>query len=589
MRRSLTQLIIDDLAGLAQLETDIIASEEAIRFLIAMFKDKKALKNIEFVHKDQFFSYLQKRVMEDSSFLTKAGHYQFFIEVGARSKAKQRDPATIHYCALDLFIRPGLPPLAFVADHYRLSSGYYMEFQTISEKLGIQFVVAGDEYYQTDSVHCPVFTLMHLLLTAKDEKLLTLLEKKVGHRKTVDVVNLPWDNLPPEYVMYPQSLTTILNFVDRIKGREGLEKHMPSPILSSFGYEEKVTGFLFPVKSNKAELNNKIRSKGIKYLAAEYAGLAVLELEQTPALYTDKMLVALCYKERYPAVYKILCKALAIEEAVPFTDKYGPQAHPIFELAFAHATVLEICLKNSEFKRIFTNESILLLMQKGFLDPFNLFKKLTTIASSIELNQQTINQLANNLQACSILAEVVGSQRTVDKELLLGLMFSSKTKSFFQNGLLVDLFKKGEISLAMIDKILPYKINKKEFSALNDNEKMEYLTKLFSLEEAPGNLLEDANFAVSTPIPVKNALVSNGLKTALDIFDMPHDESAPEVEELFLIPESSAVTVVTTEATQKPGINVGLLVQSMTKGGILNTVKPSEQPKNSAEEVKVTL
>ncbi|WP_176713851.1 hypothetical protein [Legionella jamestowniensis] len=52
MRRSLTQLITDDLAELARMETNYIASEESIRFLMEMYKNNGALKNVVFMHKD---------------------------------------------------------------------------------------------------------------------------------------------------------------------------------------------------------------------------------------------------------------------------------------------------------------------------------------------------------------------------------------------------------------------------------------------------------------------------------------------------------------------------------------------------------
>lgn len=593
MRRSLTQLITDDLAELARMETNYIASEESIRFLMEMYKNNGALKNVVFMHKDKLLSYLENRSSEDKSFLTKAGHYQFFIEVGVRSKAKQREPATIHYCALDLFIRPGLPPLAFVADHFRLSDGYYEEFKRISKQMSIQFIVAGkNEFYQTDSVHCPVFTLMHLLLTAKDENLLSLLENQVPAQKTLEVVDLTWDNLPPEYVLYPQSLTTIFNYVHKIKAREGSASDMPSSLLSSTGYEKRVSPFLFPIHSHDNKLNNKMRSKGVKYLAAEFAGKAVLELERSPVSYTDAMLIDLCYKEQYPLVHSVLKMALALEAEYPYKDKYGIQSHPMFELAFYHAGVLESCLSKPNFYKIFTDKALLTLMQKGFLDPHQLFQKLTTVTSSIEIEQQPVNQLVGNLPACESLVEVLGSETTVDNELLVKLLFSSKMKSFFQNQTLADLFKNQKISLSMIDQILVYKINKTQFEKLeSDEEKMDYLTKLFSLKKMPAEVdatptVNDvgANSVKNSSVNSMNSVVANTVYySGANLRSIPgmqidKDEVvAPKEDELFSVPEIGTVTVISANTSQKPGINVGLLAQSMAKGGILKT---ATQPEN---------
>ncbi|RMX19124.1 hypothetical protein EAS68_06720 [Legionella jordanis] len=307
-RRFISELIAADLNELAYSGSDYIASEESIRFLVDFYNGRGLLTNAIVIHKDQLLAYLHEKISNDPGFLKTEAHYQFFIEVGARSKAQQRTPAAIHYCALDLFISPDSPPFAFVADHYQKFSGYYAEFAQISEKLGIQFLVVGSkDYFQADSVHCPIFTLRHLLLTAHDGHIHNFLKSLVNLQTFPSVVQFDWNSMPPNYVLNSQSFTMLTKYTQSVKDQEGGSLDTPASLLVQHHFDEQISSTLF----NDARVN-KVRNKSIRYLAAEYAGEAVVALEAQEGYQLESKLIDLCY-QTYPLLHSVLRKAFEIQ------------------------------------------------------------------------------------------------------------------------------------------------------------------------------------------------------------------------------------------------------------------------------------
>lgn len=587
MRRSLSQLICDDLAELANLESDYIASEEAIRVMAALYNHRERL-NIRLIHKSNFLAFLKEK-MADSEFIEQPGHYQFLIEVGERSKLKQRTPDTIHYCAVDLFIRPGKAPLAFVADHYRRHGGYYSEFGVIAEKLGIRFAVVGGGVYQADSVHCPIFSIQHLLLTAADPTLLSMLENLINV-STDAVTYLNWEQLTPMYMVYSQSVSTLFNYVDKVKQREGTPKEVDSTLLTTSRFSEYLRGTLSPMV--KGTDKGKLRNKAIKYLTASHAGVAVTALEDTFTGPDTAALIDICYAERYPLVQQLLVTALKVEKAYPFETVNGlDTSHPLFELAFYHAHIMENLLKNKEVNRIFNNQALLVLMQKGLIDPVALFAALTIEAHGLELNKAACRTVESNL---TLLQAIVDNNLDESFEItspsLIKLLTAGKTKSFFQNQILSSLFEKGVIALDLLGAIFPYQIDKVVFTAVEgDGAKIEYLRKKFM----PIAVVEEGNKAsTKEPDVFEGGIVFHlgndeedavtmgvdelsevtvGMYEVLAVNDDPLTVSdSVEVSEefgeddLFAVPEVEGI-VLDPALSTKPKVNVGLLVQSMSK------------------------
>lgn len=544
MRRSLSELICDDLAELANHESDYIASEEAILFMKALYNKNKEL-NIHLIHKEQFSNFLKSNAL-----MTTPGHYQFIIEVGERSKLKQRSPEAIHYCAVDLFIRSGKTPLALVSDHYRGHGGYYSEFEGIAKTFGVQFVVVGGATYQADSVHCPIFSLQHLLLTAEDENILPLLEEKTNNL-TAEVTYLKWAELSPMYMVYSQSVNTLFNYISAVKQKESTAAELDSSLLAGSQFAQHLQATLYPMPEKGAN-QGKIRNKAIKYLAAHHAGIAVQELE-SESIFDEEALINICYKERYPLVHELLSTALQIEKDYPFATEFGiSNSHPLFELAFYQAHIMEGLLKNTDFKTIFTDKNLLILMQKGLLNPTDLFSALTEQGHHLGVNKSACRNVASNLIfLATIVKHELDDKLDISSDRLIKLLTAGKTKSFFQNKALNVLFEKGLISLELLQLISPNQVDVSFLATLElDEDKCEHLRKQF--------------------IPMVEVSNSGETEYALGLFGFTEElenevaDDADIPDDLFAVPDVQQVTIAPSLAT-KPQVHVGLLVQSMSK------------------------
>lgn len=513
MRRFLSDLICDDLAELANYGSDVVASEEAIRCMVALYKNQKNLHNVYIVNKDGFYSFL-KNQLDIESLKKSLGHYQFLIEVGSRSKAYQRVPETIHYCSVDMYFVPGEQPIAFVADHYRGHDGYYTEFSKIAGEFRIHFAVPGKQIFQADSVHCPIFSINNLLLTAHDKALPELLRNIVDNAPVTHTL-FSWNELPPSYVYPSQSVSMLFNYIEHVKSKEKLPAEKASPTLENSPFAKFLPANLYA----ELTLGAKIRNKSVKTLAAKMAGDVVMALEKTD-MFDEDTLIDLCYQEKYPEVYFILKKALEISKKFPLIEKGMVQAHPLFELAFSFAVPLEICFANQNFKDIFADETILELMQKGLLDPHQIFNAMVLIPKEITVNKTICNTVRANLSGIKIIASCLDAHPEINLQNINALLQSKSCTIFFKNTILSELFVKGFLKVNHIDQIPAYKIDQKSFAVLpSDFEKLEYLNEKFNLNLDLNSVWESFVFTVpvintaskEASIPVEKPMINTAL------------------------------------------------------------------------------
>lgn len=523
MGRSLSNLICTDMAELAHYDSETVASEEAIRCIMALYaRQGKLLHNIHIVHQSELHTFLQNTLNIDAAKSTR-GHHQFLIEVGSRSKKRQSDPEAIHYCSLDLYFEPGKKPLAFVANHYNGYDGYYTEFRKIADELGVHFAIPGGAVFQADSVHCPIFSINNLLLTAKDDALPDLLDNIVGDTTHKTHTLFSWHELPPNYLSTSQSVSMLFKYVDHLKSKTTLPEEHSLPILEDSHFTSFLPASLYP----DFALGNKVRNKAIKTLAAQMAGDLVVALEHNDE-FDERVLIDLCYQQSYPAVHSILRKALEISKRFPVTDDKGQlQSHPLFELAFSFAVPMEFCFANKNFKDTFEDDTVLELIQKGLLNARDLFEAMVSRPREIDVNKTVCNAVKANLHAIKIVVSCLGTHPEANAQNIGALLISKNGSTFFKNPILIALFKKGLLDIEHIDKILAYKIAPSVFAALgSDAEKLKYLNKTFSL----GIDLDSSDE---------------------DIFSIPMVLSRADAE--------AAIP------TQKPVIDVSLLAQSMSK------------------------
>lgn len=171
------ELIIDDLQRFAN-DPTLVASEEAMRFMMHHYHKEGMLSNPKIVPFDDLPNQL-RHIHADRG----PSHSQFFIEFNTRSLSSRAVPfnhntitgesISVHYGAMDVFCDENGTISAFIADHYFGTRYRYHGDHGFLQKFNfpIYFIVAGGSYYQTDSTHCPIFTLQHLLLTAHDTAL----------------------------------------------------------------------------------------------------------------------------------------------------------------------------------------------------------------------------------------------------------------------------------------------------------------------------------------------------------------------------------------------------------------------------------
>lgn len=519
MSRSLSDLLCDDFAELANHGSEYVASEESIRVLLDIYQSQ--LSNISFVHIEKLQTLLAEQRKKPCYHSTSA-HYQYFVEFESRSLIEQRKWRAVHYCALDLFVRPGLPSIAFVADHFKGFKVEYVKFKSISELFNIQFVIAGGKQtYQADNVHCPIFTLKHLLLTAEDPELPLLLSSVVGEKPGLYQLN--WNQLSPNYLIGPQSFSMITDYVDsrvndkvrkelaflQLFGPKGINlicdyvgsnvRYQGDSELERLKFDKNLSPYLKPVHEHLSADPNylKLRNKFIKYCAADFSGRAVMELEKQGTRYTEAALIKICYKrDRFRLVRRFLDKAYEQQLLHKVFYKKN-RIHPFFEFAFYHANALEKCLENEEIQRVLTHPIIAGLVFWGLVDPNELLEKVTIKKDEFEANVEVCNhvnpklntilginnQLSEKFENKEIIYKLLIDNH-ISKTAVLELLTSPKTNSFCRNNALIKLFLMGHVDINWAKEIFFTSMREsKNFESLSVDKQREYLKTNFKLKE----------------------------------------------------------------------------------------------------------
>jgi len=485
MKKSLSELIKQDLELLSDVMSEAVVSEESIRLMLDVYNKDGLLHHARLIHRDQLFDYLVT-----SGLLETPGHYQFMIEIGARSKSRQYNPDTIHYCALDLYITSDHPPIILVADHYRGFAGYYDEFDRISLTLGISFLVTGMRasqdklLYQADNTHCAIFSLYHLLLTAADDGLQAFLMSEADGEK--EKIDLSWSKFPIAYVLNAQSVTTLSQYASDIRESEGLPAYMKSDILQELDFESKIMSSLYPLQVGP---EIKMRNLAILKACVAYSERTISQLP----IYSEEELIDLCYREQYPNLSSLLMMGLGISSSYDMP-------HPLFELSFYHAGILESFLKDTLFSSIFRNQHLLTLMQMSLLDPMALFLEMTHCPKDRELIPSVCKTIAKNIGVLQTIYRIAITTTLLDESKILALLRSLKTSAFFEDKILVDLFRKGLIPFDQINKIIKFHLVKTPFYKYDtDAERIACLNATFSLS-IPIPSTEPAEFALSLEV-----------------------------------------------------------------------------------------
>ena len=109
-------------------------------------------------------------------------------------------------------------------------------------------------------------------------------------------------------------------------------------------------------------MDQKLRNKAVKLVAAELSGDAALALD-TFDKFSESELITLCYQSQYPLLHLVLQQALGIAEAIALKEQTKSKPHPIMKLAFEHANVLELCFKNEKMITLFTSPNAICIQK----------------------------------------------------------------------------------------------------------------------------------------------------------------------------------------------------------------------------------
>lgn len=446
-----------------------VASEESIRFLVDYFKKGRRLQNIEIIHADEVVQYLQ-RLYSSNEY----GHYQLIVEFGKRDPLVQAQPNTIHYSAIDVYY-DNAQIIAFVADHYH--GREYHSYREVYEnlQLPIRFIVAGGNTYQSDSQHCPIFTLQHLLMTAFDENLKEQL-LSLADKSSDKYIQLPWFELSPLYNLYMQSFSGLINYVDYRKNKQTSALQDDCEELKAVNFDTRLSTHL------ECNGDKKIQNRGIEKLTAQFRDL----VNQALNSYTDAELINIFYAGRYPLVFNMLKRALELElrsNEIYLIAEFIFSNQPFFDILQSNNMNITTLKKKTTpelFVLIFHNRTVLKLIGTKELCPYWLFQSLTiSDGKKIKLNVSEIKLAYNNL---GLLEERVDRSDELSQYAFSPqqLLFLKNTRSY-ASPVVKELYFLGHIDCDFVQSIPYNKLPDESFISKTADEWKEVLNEIVAI------------------------------------------------------------------------------------------------------------
>lgn len=440
-----------------------VASEESIRFLLDYFKRNGQLENTCLIHNDDVVQYLR-----DLYSSTNYGHYQLMVESGIRNQLVQAEPDCIHYNAIDIYYDT-THFIVFIVDHAH-GIEYHSYHQAYEDlELPIQYIVAGGHLYQADRKHCPIFTLQHLLLTAMDEDLkeqLFHLADEIPEK----FIPLPWFELPPHYLLYMQSYSGLLEYVDYRKHIQENPPEEDCEELKKFNFDIRLSKYL----NYNDEFNFK--NKGIEILSAQFRDVAYQALSDC---YTHNELIDILYAKRYPMAVHILKRALTLSQTHPIAS-FIFSNQPFLELLHRNQTNMKLSKKKTPaemFYLIFQNQTILKLILTKELCPDWLFQSLTSQDGKKRLLDSSKIRLA--FANLDLLEERVSREAEFNPHDFSPqeLLFLSNTRAY-SSPVVKELFFSGQIDKNYVKSISHEILPTEPFSTKTINEWKEVLNHI---------------------------------------------------------------------------------------------------------------
>ena len=367
----LKDLLIADMESYLDSRKDTVLARESIHFMISHYSNSGALTNSSLIHASQFVSFLRK-----VNHNAKAMHYQLVVESGERCPLNQGEHHLVHYSAADVYCNEEGHLLVVIADHYygKEYHSYKTEYAELTD-IPVHFIVLGGAPYQADSRHCPIFTLHHLLLTARDSDLLLFYRRVMSEQSTEHVTYLPWYSLSPKYLLGMQSFNYLVTYVDTVKTSEATLPEEDSVILKLAEFDKHLAESL---KSNPLDM--KIQNRYIEQRKESFIEEAVRALR----VVSENDLIAICYEDQ-PVILSILkCPSDVVSAGVD-----QDYQHPLCPLIFSNQPLfnfltlktLPVSQKSTGMAQklgaLLMHRSLLCLIERGLINPQELFMQIT--------------------------------------------------------------------------------------------------------------------------------------------------------------------------------------------------------------------
>jgi len=469
----LKMLLFNDLVKFSSLTSQSVASEEAIRLMLEVYKQKDQLINPFLIHESKVPEFLKKVNARKRS-----AHYQLMVECGTRSLISQEKHKTIHYSAMDIFCHDTGKITVFIADHSagKKYDSYRPSYQELD--LPIHFIVAGGTSYQTDAIHCPIFTLQHLLLSAHDSNLHQQLFD-IAASSDEKVTQLPWFSLPPEYNLNTQSFTLLTHYIDHQKSSEETPPDTESRALKDAKFDEHLSRVL-------ESHDHKVKNRSINHLTLQFARDAFVALDQL----TETEAIDICYAEKtnIKSMLKLALKIRKMHEAAeeqPLDDELN---NSFFEFIFSNQPLFNL-LKLENFstgkindyatlQALFLSPSFLYLVDIQRLNPKKIFNKIT-YSNGIErkLDLLNLNILMKNIKVLNTLVHLLQKEVPIrfSDEGFFDLLFIKHASDLLDIEPVMRLYLTDQINNSHLSSIEFDKLNLDLIRKMTDEQAMTYL------------------------------------------------------------------------------------------------------------------
>ena len=471
----LKMLLFNDLIKFSSDNSQSVASEEAIRLMLEVYKQKDKLVNPFLIHASNVPAFLKKVHARQRS-----AHFQLMVECGTRSLITQGKHKTIHYAAMDVFYHDTGKVTVFVADHAagKKYDSYLPSYQELD--LPIHFIIAGGTSYQTDAVHCPIFTLQHLLLSAHDSNL---------HQQLFDIssssdekfTKLPWFSLPPEYNLNTQSFALLTQYVEHQKSREQTAPDIESRALKDAKFDEHLSRVL-------ESKNNRTQNKSINRLTLQFAKDAFVALDQM----TEDEAIDICYSEK-TNIKSMLKLALKVRqtsrptEKQPLDDSFN---NSFFEFIFSNQPLFNLLTLDhfsrgkadgyADLQALLLSPSFLYLVEINRLNPKKLLGKITySNGVDRKLDLLNLNILMSNIKILNTMVHLLQNKVSIEfsDEAFFDLLFIDHASDLLDIAPVMRLFLSKHINNSHLSGIAFDKLNLKLIDKMTDEQVMGYLNE----------------------------------------------------------------------------------------------------------------